>query len=98
MTFEVRLREEAEDDLAEASSWYERQLPGLGKEFLDTVLTSLEFISENPNQYPEIHKNVKRALLPRFPFGIYYRIEDKFILVFAVMHGSRNPRRWQNRT
>ncbi|MDZ7736645.1 MAG: type II toxin-antitoxin system RelE/ParE family toxin [Gammaproteobacteria bacterium] len=98
MTFEIRLREEATEDLAEAANWYERQLSGLGNEFLDTVLSFFDSISENPHQYPIIHKDVRRALMPRFPFGVYYRLEAEFVLVYGVMHGSRNPRRWQGRT
>lgn len=98
MTLEIRLRDEAIEDLTVAASWYERQLPGLGYEFLDTTLAFLESIPENPHQYPIIHKEVRRALLPRFPFGIYYTVKKRFILVYGVMHGSRNPRQWQDRT
>ena len=98
MTLEIRLRDEATDDLAEASSWYEQQIPGLGDEFLTSVLAFLETIPDNPSRYPIVHKDVRRALMPRFPFGIFYGVEDKFILIYAVMHGSRNPSRWQERT
>ena len=38
MNYEVRLRPEAEEDLADASAWYEEQRQGLGHEFLDEVL------------------------------------------------------------
>jgi len=98
MTLEIRLRDEATEDLAEAASWYEHELSGLGHTFLDTALAFLESIPDNPLQYPLVHKEIRRALLPRFPFGIYYSIEDNFILVYGVMHASRNPRRWQDRT
>ena len=98
MTLEIRLRDEATEDLAKAASWYERQLPGLGHEFLDTTLIFLESISANPHQYPIIHKDLRRALLPRFPFGIYYTVEERFILVYGVLHASRNPGQWQDRT
>ena len=49
MTYIVRLREEAELDLEDAASWYESQLSGLGQDFLDTVLQSLELIGQNPS-------------------------------------------------
>ncbi len=52
MTLEIRLRDEATEDLAEAASWYERQVSGLGHTFLDTAQTFLESIPENPLQYP----------------------------------------------
>lgn len=97
MTLEVRLRPEAEQDLTDAAAWYERQLPGLGHRFLDEVLVALSSIAEAPLIYPIVHRNTRRMLIHRFPFGVYYRVEDATIVVLAVMHGSRDPRRWQSR-
>lgn len=97
MTLEVRLRPEAEQDLSEAAAWYEEQLPGLGHQFLDRVLQTFSAISESPLMYPVVHRNTRRALIHRFPFGVYYRVEDAAIVVVAVMHGSRHPRRWKTR-
>ena len=98
MTLEVRLRPEAEEDLADAAAWYEEQHPGLGQEFLDRVLSAFESITERPRMYPTVHRRTRRALIHRFPFGSYYRIETDSIVVVAVMHGSRNPRLWKERT
>ncbi len=98
MTLEVRLRPEAEQDLSEAAAWYEEQLLGLGHQFLDRVLQTFSTISETPLMYPVVHRNTRRALIHRFPFGVYYRVEDAAIMVVAVMHGSRHPRRWKTRT
>ncbi|MCA9422996.1 MAG: type II toxin-antitoxin system RelE/ParE family toxin [Nitrospira sp.] len=98
MTLEVRLRQEVEEDLADAAAWYEEQRQGLGHEFLDEILTMLWRIADTPLVYPSVHRNTRRAIIHRFPFGIYYRVEDTTIVVVAVMHGSRDPRRWKNRT
>jgi plasmid stabilization system protein ParE len=97
VTLEVRLRPEAEQDLAEAAAWYEEQRQDLGHEFLDEVLTGFASIAETPLMYPNIHRNTRRAIIHRFPFGIYFRVENAAIIIVAVMHGSRNPRRWKNR-
>lgn len=97
MTFEVRLRPEAEQDVSDAAAWYEKQRPGLGHEFLDEVLATLSAITEAPMMYPSVHRNTRRALIHRFPFCVYYQMVDGTIMVFAVMHGSRDPRRWKSR-
>lgn len=97
MTFEVRLRSEAEQDLSDAAVWYEERLTGLGHQFLDEALAAFTSISETPLRYPAIHRNTRRALMHRFPFGVYYRIENDTIVVIALMHGSRDPRRWKIR-
>jgi len=98
MTLEVRLRAEAEEDLADAAAWYEEQRPSLGKEFLDCVLSAFESIAERPRMYPTVHRGTRRALVQRFPFGIYYCIKKDSIVVVAVMHASRNPGLWKQRT
>ncbi|TAJ91807.1 MAG: type II toxin-antitoxin system RelE/ParE family toxin [Gammaproteobacteria bacterium] len=98
MTLAIQLREEADRDITSAASWYEQQRPGLGHEFLDDVLTATRSIADQPLLYPIVHRNARRALMPRFPFGIYYRVEHSYIVIVAVMHGSRHPRRWQGRT
>ena len=98
MTLEVRLRPEAEQDLADAAVWYEKQRQGLGHEFLDEVLTMLSSIAETPLIYPELHRNTRRAVIHRFPFSVYFRVENTTIVVVAILHGSRNPHRWKSCT
>ena len=97
MTLRVHLRPEADADLEEAAVWYERQRAGLGQEFLDEALAAFDAISGNPALYPVVHRRTRRALMRRFPFGIYYQVETDLVVVIAVMHGSRHPRRWQLR-
>lgn len=77
MTLEVRLRPEAEQDLADAAAWYEEQRQGLGHEFLDEVLTILSSIAEAPLMYPDVHRNTRRAIINRFPFSVYFREKDQ---------------------
>jgi len=93
----LTIRPEAERDLEEAAAWYEQQRGGLGCEFLDRVQEALRAIAEQPRLYPVVHRHARRALARRFPFGIYYVMEHERIVVVAVMHGSRDPRRWQTR-
>lgn len=98
MSRNIRLRDEAENDIREAASWYESQRLRLGHEFLDAVEASFTSISDNPLQFPILHRSTRRALLSRFPFGVFFRIEGSTIIVMAVMHASRSPGRWRERT
>ncbi len=95
--FEIRLRPESEQDLADAAAWYEEQRPGLGHEFPDEVEATLSSIAETPLMYPGMHRNTRRAVIHRFPFSVYFHTDSPSIIVIAIMHGSRNPRRWKNR-
>src|SRR3990172_6215546 len=98
MTFEVRLRPEAELDLADTTLWYEIQRSELGHQFLDEIASTFSSIAETTLLYPVVHRNTRRALMHRFPFGIYYQVEAAAAVVLAVMHGSRNTHRWKKRT
>ena len=84
--------------MEDAARWYERQNEGLGDEFLDEVLETFDAISENPYLYAVVHRKTRKVLTNRFPFAIYYRIEEDSVVVLAVMHGSRHPKRWKERT
>lgn len=92
------LRQEAERDLSEAHAWYEEIVPGLGSNFLVVVERALEFIQENPAQFPLIYRDVRRALLSRFPYGVFFVWEAQRISVLAVMHTAREPTKWRHRS
>jgi len=97
MSYPIRLRDEAERDIALAASWYEEQREGLGQEFLDELLATLGTIAEQPRAYPARHRDVRRALMRRFPFGVFFQTTASDIVVVAVFHGSRHPRGWRRR-
>ena len=94
----LHVRFEAEQDLEAAAAWYAEQRLGLGQDFLDEILRSFQSIAEQPKRYPIVHRKTRRALVQRFPFGVFYRIEPDCIVVVAVMHGSRDPHHWKRRT
>jgi len=93
----VRLRKEAESDLAEAAAWYERQRPGLGRDFLNEVESMLESIAARPFSYPQVYRSVHRAIIKRFPFSVFYRVLGVEVVVLAILHSTRDPSRWQSR-
>lgn len=97
MSLPLHIRPEAERDVEDAAIWYEQQRAGLGHEFLDRVRDALAAVAGQPRQYPVVHRQTRRALARQFPFGIYYLIEADRIVVVAVMHGSRDPHKWQTR-
>jgi len=94
----VIVRAEAEDDLAEAYQWYEQQVRDLGGEFLLCVDAVMASIERNPQLYPVVHKDIiRRALMRRFPYGVFFVEGDRSVSVIAVAHAKRNPRVWQDR-
>ena len=88
----------ARAELIDAQDWYENEVPGLGRRFRAAVDAVIERMSANPRLFPVIHKNVRRALLRRFPYALMFVIEaDETLTVIACFHGSRDPAHWQKR-
>ena len=50
-----------------------------------------------PERFPVVHAQCRRALLRRFPYGIYFVPTAELISVVACMHALRDPRRWKER-
>ena len=86
----------AREELIKAQDWYEEEVSGLGRRFRKEVDVLVQRIGQNPQQFPVALKNVRRALLRRFPYSLFFAIEeDRAVLVIACFHASRDPARWQ---
>lgn len=94
----LRFAPEVEYDISDAFSYFEHCQKGLGDDFILCVEQALSKIQQNPFHYPRVHKNVRRKLINRFPFGVYYSPSAEKITVFAVFHCSRSDALWQKRT
>jgi len=98
MTHPLILRPEAEKDLLDAYQWYDERGAGLGQRFLESVERTLAQIEREPHVFAELHEGIRRALTRTFPYGIFYLAEDRRTIVLAVVHTSRHPRVWMERT
>lgn len=81
-------------DLAAAFAWYEEQRGGLGEEFLDSVNASLDTIEGFPEIYASVRGEVRRVIISRFPYAVFYKVEATRIVILAVLHTARDPRIW----
>jgi plasmid stabilization system protein ParE len=93
----ILVRPAAATDIENAFLWYQSQRHGLGDEFREALRFIFNQISENPRRYQIVHRDMRRVLLSRFPYGVYFREFPEVIVVIACMHGRRDPERWQNR-
>ncbi len=97
MNYKLIIRPEAEAELEEAFAWYEQQVAGLGSQFLLAVDATINSLHRNPLQYPVVYKDIRRALMRRFPYQVFYVQNEMQIVIIAVFHGMRNPSIWQSR-
>ena len=94
MKYRVGYRPEAFADIAEAFLWYEAQRPGLGDQFEDAVASTVALLSSMPQAAPVALGPLRRALIPRFPFALYYTVGESSLEVRGVLHTSRDQGEW----
>ncbi len=92
----VQVLEEATADLADGFRFYERQAQGLGEYFLDTLWSDIQSLRFYGGIHT-IHYGYYRLLSKRFPFAIYYRVEDGVARVRAVLDCRQDPKRISER-
>jgi plasmid stabilization system protein ParE len=89
-------RSQAESDIAHAYEWYEEQTPGQGEAFLFALKACVALIERMPQIFPRAHLQVRRALLRKFPYKVFYVVREDEIEVMAVVHVKRNtPKGWR---
>lgn len=93
MNYEVQVRRPAELDIAEAQVWYETQQTGLGAEFRAEVSRVIDRLAATPRIYQIVHRDIRRAIVRRFPYLIWYRVAAETVMVLACTYASRDPER-----
>ena len=97
MSYIVDIQPEAEAEIREAYQYYEAQSQGLGSEFLRALDAAVELIRRHPQGFQVVEGEVRRVLLRRFPYGVFYLLDEQTIVVIACFHASRDPQEWQRR-
>jgi toxin ParE1/3/4 len=87
----------ARADIIAAQDWYEAQSSGLGSRFRVELARIVERIAGNPLQFPLVFRDVRRVLLRRFPYALFFILDEDAVTVIACFHASRDPRQWQRR-
>lgn len=86
----IEILEEAEQDLVNGFSFYERRSQGLGSYFLDSIFSDVESLYLYAGIHA-FHFGYHRLLAKRFPFAIYYRIDAAVVRVYAILDCRRKP-------
>jgi len=94
MAYRLKFSSRALREIGEAQEWYETQSPGLGEEFIAATELQLKRLEQAPLLYAEVIAGVHRALLPRFPYGLFYTVRRDLVHILAVLHDTRHPKRW----
>jgi len=78
-------------ELEEGKAYYNLQKAALGDEFEETIRNSIEEIFKSPYLYPVIAAPAHRKVISRFPYNIFYRVDDDAIAILSIAHQHRKP-------
>jgi len=93
----IRFTLEADAEPAEARHWYAHQRADLDIEFMERIDDALSRIVRNPHLYPIVYRTLRRAVVRRFPFAVFYETTADEIQIIAVFHSRRDPKKWKSR-
>jgi toxin ParE1/3/4 len=84
------IRSRTETDLREAQEWYETQHTGLGEEFIGEIDVALRVLVRDPQRYTVYYRGFRRVFVRRFPYKVFYRLEDDRVIVSRILHARRD--------
>jgi toxin ParE1/3/4 len=87
------------DELIEIRDFYESRSVGLGLDFVSDFERQVLRIATMPERWMFVKKDIRRALMKRFPYVIYFRyLSDLTIRITVVKHEKRHPSYGSKRT
>ena len=91
------IKEGARADITEGYQQYNRVATQLGDDFLDRLDEVFDRIRSAPERYAQVFERIRQVKMRRFPYVVSYLFENECVIVLAVLHGHRNPSKWQRR-
>ena len=97
MSYNIVISEIAQMDIEDATGYYEVRRKGLSRLFLLSIKDTFLLISRNPLMYAKIYKEIRRAVTKKFPYAIFYKInnQDKEVVIYRILSTYRNPTLWK---
>ena len=92
MTYRIRVIPEAKREIKKAKEWYENKSLGLGQTFTDEVKKAIRPLSNPQLDHKPVFTTHRRMLLPKFPYTVYYKRDEKRLLVriIAILHNKQS--------
>jgi plasmid stabilization system protein ParE len=91
----VSLAARARVDLRKTYDWYQAQSTGLGPRFVRAFTQAVDLATERPTSFPEVEGDVRRVILSKFPFGVFFRIIGDVIRVVRVIDLRSDDHKWR---
>lgn len=94
----LQIRTLAKNDIQEIVDYYDSISPKLADKFLQQLFSAFDLLLANPQLFQLKYRATRVLYLKTYPFGIHYRIDENEVIILAVIHTSRNPKTWKERS
>lgn len=94
---DLKILADASEDIKDTTAWYRDISPRLSSWFVSQLYDGFSTIRNDPDAWFNIAPRIRRYKLSNFPYFIMFYKEENTIVVFAVIHGKRNPKTWKRR-
>ena len=98
MKYSIVLTPDADADIGSGFSWYHRIAPNLALRFVSEGRATMDHIAEFPYRFQLVNGDVRRARLKRFPYNIYYSLDNDEEIITAILHRRRSDEIWKQRS
>jgi len=95
--YKIKILILAQQDVQEIIDYYDSINPEITDRFLRKLFLDISTIKRNPKIFAKKYKEIRMCYLQKFPFNIYFKINDNNVEIIAVLHTSRNPDIWKKR-
>jgi len=97
LVMNIRYLKLAKLEFHDSIKYYETQQKGLGKKFDNSIKKSIDKILEFPNAFYKIDNSIRKYVVNKFPYNIYYLIEDDTIVILSIASQRKKPLYWIDR-
>lgn len=92
MKYSVVVSEMAYEDAVVIFDWYEGILTGLGNRFIKELEIAKTDLLNNPLAFAKWNNSIRRMVMRKFPYKLFYKIYDDRIVILAIIHVRRSNR------
>lgn len=92
MKYTLLVSESANQDAIVIFDWYEEKLNGLGNRFINELEIAKNDLLNNPLAYAKWNKSIRRMVMRKFPYKLFYKMYDDRIVILAIIHARRSNR------
>jgi len=90
----VKFSKEATNEFRDSVEWYELKSKGLGLKLTDKIDSTIERIKLNFNFYSKVVEDIRKIQVNRFPFSLFYNVEEDTLVILRIFHNKRKPIEW----